>query len=120
MKKLIAALAVCLACSSAHAGIKDFLAYKSGTEITQEQFDALTVGKSRKDDVIAAVGHPGRKEQLGDHQTWYYDFTKIRHFGGDVNESTVFEFDKAGKLVDKYKTANGKGGNPLEAAAAGK
>lgn len=120
MKKLVVALVLSLAFSSAHAGFKDLLAYKSGTEITQEQFDTLKVGKSKKADVIATVGHPGRKEELGGNQVWYYDFSKVRHFGANVNESTVFEFNKAGVLVDKYKTGNAQPGNPLEKAAAGK
>jgi len=120
MKKFVAVLALSLAFSPAHAGFKDFLSHRSGTEITQEQLDSLKVGKSKKADVIEVVGQPGRKEQLGDHQVWYYDFSVIRSFGKNVNESTVFEFNKAGVLVDKYKTGSGKAGNPLQEAAAGK
>lgn len=89
-------------------------AYKTGTEITQEQLDKFVVGKSKKADVTAEVGHPNRREQLGDNQVWYYDFTKIRHIGKNVSEATFFEFDKAGLLVDKGKTgSNAKTGNPL-------
>lgn len=107
--------------TGANAGLKDIGAYKSGTEVTQAQMDAMTVGKSTKDDVVAAVGRPNRREEIGGKEVWYYDFTKIRHFGGNVSESTVFEFDKAGKLADKYKTGNSaKTGNPLIDAAKGK
>ena len=116
MKKVFAIIALSLAFSSAHA--VDFLSHKSGVQISSGQFDALEVGKAKKADVIEAVGHPARKEQLGDNQTWYYDFTQIKTFGKNVSESTVFEFNKAGVLVEKYKTGNGgKGSNPLLDAA---
>ena len=121
--KLLAAplLLLALASTGAHAGIKDLGAYVSGTEITQAQMNALVNGTATKDHVVAAVGRPNRREEIAGKEVWYYDFTKIRHFGGNVSESTVFEFDTAGKLVDKYKTGNsGKTGNPMIDATRGK
>lgn len=92
-------------------------AYKTGIEVTQEQLTALKPG-SKQSDVVASIGHPSRKEMLGEKELWYYDFTKIRQLGGNVNESTVFEFSKAGTLLQSYKTGNaGKTGNALLDAA---
>lgn len=37
--------------------VSDIGAYKSGIEVTQEQYDSLTTGKSKQADVIAEIGH---------------------------------------------------------------
>ena len=119
MKKLIAVAALAAAFSTAHAS--GFLTHETGIEVTREQFDGLVVGKSVQADVVGSVGHPSRKEQLGDHQAWYYDFTKIRTFGKNIDESTVFEFDGKGVLAKKYKTGNtSRTGNALLDAARGR
>lgn len=113
MKFKILTIALVLALGGC-ATVSDIGAYKSGIEVTQEQYDSLTAGKSKEADALAKIGHPSRKEQIGTTTTWYYDFTKIRHFGGNVNEATVLEFDKSGILRKKYKTgSSAKTGNPL-------
>lgn len=99
------------------AQVGDMGAYKTGVEVTQAQMDSLKPGSS-KDDVFKSVGGPARKDQVNGVETWYYDFSKIKHFGGNVSETTVFEFDKAGKLIKSYKTGNNqKTGNALLDAA---
>lgn len=104
MKKSITLLALSLALSSpVNAGL---FSLKQGTQVSQEQFEGLTVGKATKADVTEALGHPQRREQLGDNQVWYYDFSKLS-YGRAIEEATVFEFDKAGVLVEKYRTGNG-------------
>ncbi|AWV07171.1 outer membrane protein assembly factor BamE domain-containing protein [Marilutibacter maris] len=114
--KVLAVVALSMAFSSAHA--IDFLSHKTGTQISAEQFDSFEIGKTTKDQVVEAIGHPGRKEQLGSNQAWYYDFSKIRTFGKNINESTVFEFNGAGVLIEKYKTNNAApASNALEEAA---
>lgn len=106
---------------TAPAAKAEFLTHTSGTEITQEQLDAAEVGKTTKQQVMDAFGAPSRREQLGDGQIWYYDFTKIATFGKDRNEATVFEFDKAGVLTSKGRAGGAaKSGNPLLDAANGR
>jgi outer membrane protein assembly factor BamE len=98
-----------------------FGAYTTGTEITQAQMDAAEVGKTTQDQIREAFGAPSRREQLGDVQVWYYDFVKIKHFGKNIQEATVFEFGKNGVLKTKSKSNSvGKTGNPLIDAANGK
>lgn len=64
------------------------------------------MGKTTQDDVRGAFGAPSSREQLGDTQVWYYDFVKIKSFGKNIQEATVFEFGKTGNpLID---AANGK------------
>jgi outer membrane protein assembly factor BamE (lipoprotein component of BamABCDE complex) len=104
MKKLIVFAALSLAFSSVQAGL---FSIQDGTKVTQEQFDSLTVGKSKKADVTEAIGHPDRREQLGNNQAWYYEFSKIS-YGKATEETAVFEFNKADVLVDKYRTGDGK------------
>ena len=105
---------------AAPAANADMFKHTSGTEITQEQLDAVTVGKTTKQDIMDAFGAPSRREQLGDSQVWYYDFTKIAVFSKDKSEATVFEFDKAGMVTSKGRAGGGgapKTGNPLLDAA---
>jgi len=116
---LLIAAPLALVAPPAHAN--PFGAYTTGTEITQQQLDAAEVGKTTQDDVRGAFGAPSRREQLGDTQVWYYDFVKIKSFGKNVQEATVFEFGKTGVLSAKSKTnAVGKTANPRIDAANGK
>lgn len=107
-------LAAPLALSTPAANANPLSGVKTGTEITQKQMDAVEVGKATQDQVREAFGAPTRREQLGDTQVWYYDFAHIKHFGKNVQESTVFEFGKDGKLKVKSKgAAPAKTGNPF-------
>jgi outer membrane protein assembly factor BamE (lipoprotein component of BamABCDE complex) len=119
---LMLAAPLTLSVPAAHA-FNPFGAYVTGTEITPAQMDAAEIGKTTQKQVSEAFGAPNRREQLGDTQVWYYDFTKIKSFGKNINESTVFEFNKAGVLTAKSKsngTSGAKTGNPLLDAANGK
>ncbi len=111
-------LATSIALSISTATANPFGAYTTGTEITQAQMDAAEVGKATQDQIREAFGAPSRREQLGDVQVWYYDFVKIKSFGKNIQEATVFEFGKNGVLKTKSKTNSvGKTGNPLIDAA---
>ena len=119
MKKSIALAAFAAIALSACA--TDFMAYKTGTEVTAEQMAQFKPGETTQQQVIAAIGAPGRREALNNKELWYYDFNKIRHIGGNVNEATVFEWDASGKLLQTYKTgSSAKTGNPLIDAANGR
>jgi len=111
---LAAILAAPLAFTAAPAHANPFGGPKTGVQITQAQMDAFEVGKATQDQVREAFGAPTRREQLGDTQVWYYDYAHIKHFGKNVQESTVFEFDKNGKLKVKSKgAAPASTGNPF-------
>lgn len=116
---LILATPLAVSTTSAHAN--PFGGYTTGIAITQQQMDTLEIGKTTQDNVREKFGAPGRREQLGDTQVWYYDYVKIKHFGKNVQEATVLEFNKQGVLTAKSKSnAVGKTGNPLIDAANGK
>ncbi len=97
------------------------LDYKTGTEITSEQIAQFAPGKTTQPQVISAVGQPNKKEALSGKEAWYYDYNKVSaFFGGNVSESTVFEWDSKGNLLQVYKTGkSGKTGNALLDAANG-
>lgn len=90
----------------------DFGAYKTGVEVPAVKMDQIVVNKSIKADVESIVGYPTKKEMLGSTEIWRYQFQKIRHIGANVNEDTIFEFDKKGVVIKKYKTG-GTSANPL-------
>lgn len=101
------------------AKIQDLGAYTTGTEVSQSAMNSFVDGKTKQKDVIAAIGHPNDKSQLGKVEIWKYNFTKIRHVGGNVSESAVFEWNSKGVLKSHYKTngTSGKTGNALLDAA---
>lgn len=97
------------------------LDYRAGTEVSRTQLAQFIPGKTRQTDVTRAIGHPNRKEALGAKEIWYYDFNKIGAvFNGNISESTVFEWNASGNLLQAYKTGqSGKTGNALLDAANG-
>lgn len=121
---LIAALSVSLlsGCSQI-AQISEPMNFKTGTEITQQQMNSFKVGKTKQDDIVAAIGHPPAKSQLGSKEIWTYTYTMIPMvpFTGVKNtfENSVFEFNSRGVLLKAYKTGGtpGQSGNPLLNAA---
>jgi len=105
---------------SACGALGGFGAMKTGTQISQEQMDEIN-SKSKQADVVAIVGQPNRKTQVGAKEIWYYDFSQIGQaiIGKNINETTVFEFDSKGMVTAHYKTGGtpSNNSNPLLKAA---
>lgn len=97
------------------------LDHKTGTQISQETLNSFTKGKTRREDVIAAIGQPPRKSEVMGKEVWNYTFTRIAAmpFQPNEHEDAVFEFDKKGVLLNAYKTSGsaGQSGNALLDAA---
>ncbi len=100
-----------IGCSTSN--IQDIGAYTNGTMVTKEQMATLKIGKSKKKDVEEKIGYPQNKSKLGKIEIWKYPYSKIRHIGANINETTVFEFNRRGVLIKKYKV-QGTAGNPLQ------
>ncbi|QWU80741.1 putative outer membrane lipoprotein [Campylobacter novaezeelandiae] len=85
-----------------------------GLEVNQNKLDAIIIGKSTQEDIEKIIGYPIRKTNIGNKEIWYYDFTRITSLPRfDKDESTVFEFNKRGIVVKKYKTQGSENSNPL-------
>lgn len=71
--------------------------------------------------MVKQVGYPNAKFELSGKEIWNYGYSVISALPGAANnnESTVFECNKAGRLLDAYKTNGGadSNGNPLLKAA---
>ncbi|SEP09354.1 hypothetical protein SAMN02800692_3609 [Luteibacter sp. UNC138MFCol5.1] len=97
------------------------LDHKTGIEVTQDKLANFKKGVTTTDDVIAAIGHPPEKKEFKGKEVWTYYYTRLSVFPGgpSVHESTVIEFDKAGKMVSAYKAGGvpGKTGNAMLDAA---
>ena len=106
MKKAILSAAVLLALSGC-----SYLSMEKGTNISQATMEQIVVNKSTQSDVERIIGYPQNKQKLGDGEIWYYEFSKVGYLG-NKDEKTVFEFDKKGVVVKKYKTG-GNSKNPL-------
>lgn len=114
---IVAALA---GCSALPDGVKNIGAYETGTQISQTDMDKIVVNQSTMHTVTKLFGQPNRKERDGNTLVWYYDYSKISHFGNHANEATVFEINAtSGKVTNKYKTgkAAAQSSNPLLKAA---
>jgi outer membrane protein assembly factor BamE len=93
------------------SGCSAYKDYETGTYIPESELSTIKNNSTTKDDIIKKFGHPSRQTQLDAKLLWYYDYNKLSHFGSNKRESTVFGFDKAGNLIEHYKT--GKAGNAL-------
>lgn len=78
-------LAAPLALSTTAAHANPFGAYTTGVEITQQQMDTPKSARPARP-VREKFGAPGRREQLGDTQVWYYDYVKIKTFGKNIQK----------------------------------
>src|SRR3569833_2768292 len=89
----------------------------SGTEVTQERMKGFQKGKTTRQDVIAALCHPTQKSEVKGNEVWSYPYTRITAMPGAPtgSDSTVFECDKIGLLLNAYKTGGtpGKIGIPM-------
>lgn len=118
MKKLsffaVASLSVVLlsGCAAVQK-VADKLDAKSGTHVTNEKLATFVKGKTRKEDVIAAIGYPPSKNEVSGSEVWSYPYTLITALpmvGENKSETTVFEFNKAGVMTNAYKAVGSAGG----------
>jgi len=96
-----------------------FAGYSTGVQVSPEQMAQFQKNRTTRDQIITAIGHPPSREMFNGREVWKYHYTHISHFGQNVNEDTVFEFNNNGTLHSSYKTggSKGKSGNPLLDAA---
>lgn len=119
MKKTLTVLAFSsLAACGSMPDVSGFGAMKTGTQISQGQMAQVIAAKTTESDIVAMVGQPNRKAQVGTKTIWYYDFSQIGQaiIGKNINETTAFEFNNKGVVVAHYKTG-GPAGNALLKAA---
>ncbi len=91
--------------SSIANGLGGFIkGYESGVKISEQDMKSVKTLK----EVVAKFGHPNEKEEIRGSLVYKYPYVLIPHFGSNINEYTVFEFDKSDKVIDSYKT-NKKG-----------
>ena len=84
-------------------GSIDIGAYETGVEVKAEKLATFKPGITKQKEIEATLGHPSRKENGKGKETWYYDYSKIRHLGANVSESTVFIFNDADVLLSVSK-----------------
>ena len=77
---------------------------ETGRYVSPEQMAQFEDGKTKQADVIAVLGHPNNKSQLNNREVWHYDYTKAPYLGKIIDESSVFEFNAKGILLNHYKT----------------
>lgn len=96
------------------------LDYKTGIHVTDAQMATFVKGRTTKNDVIKAIGHPPTKGNVSGREVWTYTYTHIPAipFTKGAFENTVFEFN-GNTLHSAYKSAGtpGKSGNPMLDAA---
>jgi len=108
-------------CAGVHK-VADKLDMKTGTYIPAEKMSTFVKGKTRQSDVVASIGYPPTRNEIGNKEIWTYPFTLITAIpfvGENKSESTVFEFNASGVLTNLYKSGGtpGQSGNPMLDAA---
>lgn len=112
--------------SAVGGGIKNvasglFGGYENGTNVPEAKLAELKLGESTERDVERVIGLAPEKQQMDDGEVWRYPYTKITHFSGNTNNTTVIEFNRNGVVTKAYKvdTRSSSTGNPLVDAANG-
>lgn len=114
-------LFVAAATTLAVAGCATPFDHKTGTYVAPETLGSFTNGKTTREDVVAAIGQPPEKKEVMGKEVWTYPYMNLpaNPYAKKSQETTVFEFDRNGKLINAYKSGAmpGKSGNPLLDAA---
>mgnify|MGYP003513713877 FL=1 len=93
--------------------VANHLDAKSGTYVSQEKLATFVKGKTRQEDVVAAIGYPPTKAEVSGKEVWSYPYSLITALplvGENKSETTVFEFNKAGVLTNAYKAVGSTNG----------
>lgn len=97
--------------------------YVTGVYVSDEALASLKPGMSASE-VEAIIGLAPDVSAVAGKEVWKYPYAKLTaagaYTGGNVNETTIVRFNKAGKLAKAYKVQGGGGaasGNPLLQAA---
>lgn len=77
-----------------------FKGYESGVKISEKEMKSVKTLK----EVVAKFGHPNEKEEIRGTLVYKYPYIMMPHFGTNINEYTVFEFNKSNKVIEAYKT----------------
>ena len=102
--------------SSAGSSVTGYFAgYKSGVQVKNEDLKKIVPNKSKARDVIAAIGNPPEKKQVGQKEVWSYPYTHTPPLGATISETTVVEFNSNGVVIAAYKAGGrtSKTGNAL-------
>lgn len=92
--------------------------YETGVQVTPETLAQIKEGSTMAD-VEALIGPAPEIDAASSGEIWTYQYTKIPHFGENVNQKTIVRFDGNGKVTRAYQTNGGatNSGNPLLDAA---
>lgn len=120
MKKLTFLLVAAMAAPSL-VGCATPFDHKTGTYIASEKLDTFTKGKTTREDVAAAIGQPPEKKEVMGKEVWTYPYMNLpaNPLAKKTQETTIFEFNRDGKLISAYKSGAipGKSGNAMLDAA---
>lgn len=97
-----------------------FQPYTNGVQVSEAQLGQLKSGMSTSE-VEAIIGMAPEISESRGEEIWSYPYTEIKHFGGNVNETTIVRFDAKGSLIKAYKSNSrtSSSGNALVDAANG-
>jgi outer membrane protein assembly factor BamE len=105
--------------SSVTSSVQNFGKSETGTYISPETMRAFVDHKTTEAEVVAAVGHPQSRQDIGKREVWSYGYTKLSSFSKNVSETAVFEFDRNGVLQAHYKTTGASSSENALTKAAG-
>ena len=89
-----------------------FSGYQSGTQVTEEQQNTFSIGKTTETELVKALGSPQQRQSIDGNIHCIYEYTEINHVSANKSESKTFIFGKNGRLTD-IQSGAGSNKNPL-------
>ncbi|WP_274644786.1 outer membrane protein assembly factor BamE [Pseudomonas serbica] len=108
----VMSLALLGGCAQVNSVVKK-MDYTTGTQVTDQQLQSFKKGKTTQDQVVAAIGYPASKAEVTGKEVWSYPYTLIAAmpFAPNKQETTVFEWNAKGVLLNFYKAGGSAGGS---------
>lgn len=92
--------------------------YETGTRITDQQLQTITKGKTTSSDILHSLGQPTKIFNTNEGDQYVYEYSVIKSFGRNVNESVTVILNKKGIVTDYLVNRNANNSsNPLLDAA---
>lgn len=106
---IIAFIGVLSGCQS----IENLTSHKRGTNVTQEQIASFTINKTKREDIVTALGEPQKIGMEEGKKVIEYHYQEINSFSKGIDQAVKFYFNKDSILIDKKVVAGSSFGNAL-------
>jgi hypothetical protein len=112
MKKILISVAIIGALSGCQS-IESLTSYNRGTNVTLEQMGSFIINKTKRSDIVHALGEPQKITTEEGKKVIEYHYQKISSFSSGIDQAVKFFFNSHSILIDKKTVQGSRFGNPL-------